>query len=152
MAVTPIIKGNILSVLAAGSTSASPGGIGNTSFLQAGLAYTFTPQTTGNVLAHISGNAGSNTAIANCSILMSYGTGNAPGNGTAAAGSTVGVTQVVRCQTLNDIVSVFSLVNAIPNLTVGTKYWLDLQLKSSSSADAAIVENVNYYVLEYSEP
>jgi hypothetical protein len=115
--------------LAAGSLS----DIVSTSYQQLGFKGSITPATSGNIKVTFTGEwfAGALSDI--CFGQISYGTGTAPNNGTSAAGSVGGI-PVRSTMPSNGGYSPFSFSSYLTGLTVGTPYWLDLQIKDSTTS------------------
>lgn len=108
-------------------------------FQMQGFAGAITPKTSGNVLLIVSGtlNSSSGTVGVGSLYQLSYGTGTAPANGGALAGTQVGAIQEYTNQaavTAADVNVPFSIQFFITGLTVGTPYWLDLAAKAVAAA------------------
>ena len=116
----------------ANKTVAAPGSVTATSptYLMLGLAGSITPKTSGAVSVSICGSTTDATLADTISMQLSYGTGAAPTNGGALAGTQVGALVQASQAVASDIQS-FCSTAVISGLTVGTAYWLDLAVGSS---------------------
>ena len=103
----------------AGTTSASP--------VMAGLGGTckLTPVYSGRMFVQFQGQLGNTSTNTATEVQARYGTGNAPANGVAAAGTTIGSLISIG---VNPAVSIVPFVagGIVTGLTPGTAYWLDL--------------------------
>ena len=107
-----------------------------------GLGGSITPQGSGNVLLILSGTITNTSGVAGVGALyqLSYGTGAAPANGAALAGTQVGAAQEYTnpaTVTAADVNVPFSIQFLITGLTKGTAYWLDLAAKAVSATGVA---------------
>ncbi len=103
-----------------------------------GLAVYFTPQVSTRVKLSITGQiAPAATTVWN--VYPSYGTGTAPTNGSATAGTqlTYGAGGTAATGTQVDS---FSTYNVITGLIVGTTYWFDLETVFSASTMGALTK------------
>ena len=119
-----------------GAATASPTGTLSSTFVMMGLAGSITPANSGNVLIVISGSIQNTTPNDGGETNIQYGTGSAPANGVPATGSTVGSTSILSIVTSGVGATTISTVpftcNAlITGLTVGTPYWIDLELNAT---------------------
>jgi len=115
--------------------------------IMAGLAIAFTPAKTGNVRVIITGEiANSGVAHDGASVVAAFGTGVAPVNGAAAAGTLLGnrfdCTSVAGAEKF-----AFAIVDRVVGLVVGTAYWFDLQFLASTAGNATITD-ISYYIEE----
>ncbi|TCR67890.1 hypothetical protein [Rhizobium sp. BK376] len=114
-----------------------------------GLAGSVTPGASGRILFMASGDGFNTAAVGQGFIVqLRYGTGTAPANGSAAAGTPIGgaikgVTAVVSSAQQIP----FAVQALVPNLTPGTAYWFDLGLAAIGGGTAAI-ENVSLTAVE----
>jgi hypothetical protein len=69
-------------------------------------------------------------------LQLSYGTGAAPANGAALAGTQVGSAETITALT-GELTLPFSLTAIVTGLTVGTAYWLDLAVKAVTGGTAS---------------
>lgn len=131
-------------------TPADPTGTANTSGLMMGLALPITPQFSGRLLIHVTGNLTNSTATAGdgAKTQIRYGTGSAPANGGALAGTAVGSlqTSVLERATANDL-QTFSMSALVTGLTLGTPVWVDISL-AAVVAGTALAKNVNAIAIE----
>jgi len=127
------------------ATPGDPTGTTSATGVHMGLASAVTPVKSGTILAIISGDLKAGGAGTN-QIQIRYGTGSAPANGAALTGTAVGnlakaITSAVAQQmpaTCNAVVA---------GLVVGTQYWLDVSLATSTGTSATI-KNVSVSVVE----
>jgi hypothetical protein len=119
-----------------------------------GLAGAITPTKSGKVMVTISGTVISSVTTHGVGILYSirYGTGAAPGNNTAVAGTGVGgqqeFTNPAAATAAGDIHAPFSISAVITGLTLSTAYWLDLAALAISAASQVSLSNVSICVIE----
>ena len=116
-------------------------------FLMNGLGASITPATSGNLAITVSGNL--TTSSGNAVGLLyqiSYGTGAAPSPNTPLTGTQVGAIQEYSGQGFASVP--FSIQAAVPGLTKGTTYWVDLaarkvtsEVLTFSGLSVSIVEN-----------
>jgi hypothetical protein len=128
------------------SSGASPG-VGTTSGgVMAGLALTITPATSGNLF--LTGNiSGSNsTAVAGCTVQISWGTGAAPTHNAVATGTAVGSANVATSATAAASVAI-PVSSYVTGLTVGTAYWIDL-LYGQNGGGTCTISGFNMQALE----
>jgi hypothetical protein len=121
-------------------------------FMQ-GLAGSITPVRSGKVLLTISGTVIASTVTAGDGIehQLSYGTGAAPANAAALAGTQVGTVQSYTnpaIVTAADVAVPFSTSAVITGLTLNTAYWLDLAAKSLATASSGGLSNVSVSAVE----
>lgn len=120
---------------ATNKTVASPGSVTATSptYLMLGLAGTITPNVHGVISVSICGSTTDATLADTISVQVSYGTGTAPTNGAALAGTQAGAL-VQQSQAVATDIQSFCSTAVVSGLTVGTAYWLDLAVGSSGGA------------------
>lgn len=108
-------------------TPANPTGTSSTAGVMMGLAQTITPLMSGVVTVILSGDISNDTAADGAKVRLRYGTGTAPANAAAAAGTAAGrlshATKLLAGQKVP-----FSLNVVISGLTANTAYWFDAQL------------------------
>ena len=99
-------------------------------FVMGGLAIAFTPKMTGKVRITISGTLKNNTINDGATVQIAFGTGTAPANGAAAAGTIL----TNAAQLTNAIAAnaeypfcLSGIVGTATPLTLGTAVWFDLQ-------------------------
>ncbi len=123
------------------SLSASPSGTTSVypTMKMMGLAGTFTPKVSGLVALFISFSGISSLAdgAGGFTAMAAYGTGTAPVNGATATGTLTGnsCTGYSPAATANVPCSVIGLLSG---LTIGTVYWIDLQLASVIAGTASV--------------
>jgi len=122
--------------------SASPTGTANTAALvMLGLAGSITPQSTGRILVIVSGDMSQSTTGDGGAIQISMGTGAAPSNGGALAGTQFG--SLVTMTFLTGVLTVPFCIHALPGGQVTPNYtgtgkaqvtpvplWVDLAFKA----------------------
>jgi hypothetical protein len=100
-----------------------------------GIDGSITPATSGKVLLIISGeinNFGGNGAA---TTQISYGTGTPPANGDPATGIATGNS----IQVISENADVPFTTNVVlTGLTIGTTYWIDLQLEANNGEQAVV--------------
>lgn len=142
-------------------TFAAPTATASTTAVMLGLGATtsfalVTPQVTGRILVTISG-LHSNTNGNGTNVQLSYGSGAAPVNGAALAGTQIGL-QAVWTALTGALIGPFALTALITGLTyaqinplrqsvAGTTYWLDLAFKAVTGGTATVT-NVNITAIE----
>lgn len=126
----------------------NPTAISSATYLMNGLgvagasAFTITPTATGRVLILVTGDIVENATAQTATLQLSYGTGAAPANAAAVAGTQVGQ-QVAWVSLTGTLTSTFTLMALVTGLTVptftgqgvqsaSTPYWLDVNSKSSA--------------------
>lgn len=126
----------------------NPTGTTSTTLVMMGLDKTYTPQSSGNVLVVITGNAGTATAAEAFTVGGRYGTGTAPANGQAVTGSRINqFADSVLTAPVAGAYTAFAFTGIL-NLTPGTEYWFDLALATGSSADKAAIHNISMAITE----
>jgi hypothetical protein len=112
-----------------------------------GLAVAFTPRRTGRVLFVAKGNITCNTTAETTTVQLKYGTGTAPANDAADAGTQAGVDSTFTA--LTGVLTVpFADVALVDSLTIGTAYWFDYNAKTSNAGATGRVLDLNVTVLE----
>jgi hypothetical protein len=113
-----------------------------------------TPIKSGNMLVIITGTivSPSGTAAGNGILLqLSYGTGAAPANGAALAGTQIGaVVQYTNPATVTaaDVHIPFSTTAIVANLTLGVPYWIDEAAKAVATASDMGISAVSITAVE----
>lgn len=112
-----------------------------------GSTCVITPTRTGRVYAAFDGVVTNGTNGGGGSVQLRFGTGTAPANSTAAAGTLVGnspsFTVAAASQTM-----LFAKTGLITGLTIGTQVWIDLALTSSSAGALANIANLSVTLFE----
>ena len=130
------------------TSPANPTGTANTTTgVMMGLAGAITPQATSRVKISISGDIFNATAVGDgASAQIRWGTGTAPANGAAPAGTAVGAkVQYIAATTAQK--TPFSLSAIVTGLAAGTAYWIDLAL-TALTGGTANVENLSITAFE----
>ena len=119
----------------------NPAGTVSTAGVMMGLGATakLTPTGSGKLHVTVTGVLESNTANASVVVGLSYGTGAAPLNGAAIAGTATGAVAAKAGTFAQNTYFPFSLAAVITGRTIGTPLWLDLVLQSSGSATALVL-------------
>jgi hypothetical protein len=117
---------------ATNKTTASPGSVTATSptYKMLGFAGTITPKFNTAVVLNFTGSTTDATLADTVTLVLSYGTGGAPSNGGALAGTQVGAVYAFAQDVASDATG-FSLTAVVTGLSAGTAYWLDLAVGSS---------------------
>lgn len=118
-----------------------------------GLAGSITPGRSGSILVIISGYFVGSTVTAGDGILlqMSYGTGGAPSNAGALAGTQIGA--IMQYKNENTVVAAdvsqpFSMQSVITGLTVGTAVWMDIAAKSIATISSVGIAGITITTIE----
>lgn len=129
------------------TTPANPTGTTSATAVMMGLGgtATITPVVTGRIKITINGNYANTNLAAGTFLQLAYGTGTAPVNGAAAAGTAAG-SLLGNSQDVAANANVFSLTWIVQGLTLSTAVWLDLQVKCT--AGTATVTNLAVVALE----
>jgi hypothetical protein len=112
-------------------------GTANATGVMMGLAQLITPQVTGRLLILVQTHASTNTNGAGGLVSTRYGTGTAPVNGAALAGTQVGSSALYTEET-STFTRGQSQVGLVTGLTLGTTYWVDLALARVTAGTATI--------------
>jgi hypothetical protein len=123
-----------------GGNSWTPTSTATFLMLGAGGTLAMTPKRTGTVEITLQGIFVSGGAASHGNVKGNYGTGSAPAQNAAVAGTTIGGNNVqLAGPSVSGITGVnmpFTLVLVVSGLTVGTAYWFDLAAAISNAADA----------------
>lgn len=124
-----------------------------TTYFMQGLAGSITPVKSGKVMFTISGTLTSSSVTAGDGILMqlSHGTGNAPANAGALAGTQDGSVQGYMnptTVTAADVNVPFSMTAVVTGLALDTAVWLDVAAKSVLNASHIALTNVSISAIE----
>lgn len=105
-----------------------------------GCAGAITPVVTGRIVIIVNGTVLNASAIADgTSLQISYGTGTAPANAAALAGTQVGGIQKYVASTTAGKTP-FCLAARVTGLTLGTAYWIDLAIADITGGTAAVTD------------
>lgn len=126
--------------------SATPTGTTNTTGVMMGLAGSITPVSTGRILVIVTGMMGNGTIADGAATQIRYGTGGAPSNGGALAGTTLGLLKTMIASTALGKQG-FALSYVVSGLTLSTTYWVDISL-AAVTAGTATVYGVDLVVIE----
>ena len=122
-------------------------------FKMQGLAGAITPGKTGSVLIVISGDIISSVTTAGVGIKyqLSYGTGAAPANAGALAGTQVGtIREYTNPATVvaADVFIPFTISAVVTGLSLGTPYWVDLAAEAVTTANDVGFANISVSAIE----
>jgi hypothetical protein len=119
-----------------------------------GLSGSITPSRSGTVLILISGDMSNTTSGDGGKVQIRYGTGSAPANGAALAGTAAGAQPQMTCAgILSGLVSLsgcttpLSTNAVVTSLSVGMTYWIDTSLAAVTGGTATI-KNVSITAIE----
>lgn len=104
-----------------------------------GLAGTITPVVTGRICITVSGDVFNPNIGDGATVQLSYGTGAAPANGAALAGTQVGTAVKYVAATVAAKVP-FSVTAVVTGLTLSTAYWIDLAVAATTGGTASVNE------------
>ena len=122
----------------------SPSSISGLAML--GLAGAITPNATGNIVVMLSGNVSNDTGFLT-TLNLRYGTGAAPSNGGAAAGTPVGSPMRWQDTSGSSISAPITAIAYISGLTLGTTYWIDASLNSAAGNNTMVGATIIAYEL-----
>ncbi len=137
--------------LAVGVVPANPTAIASSTYLMNGLgvaganALAFTPTGSGRIIVSVSGDLLADATARVCAAQLSYGTGTAPANAAAVAGTQYGA-QLAWTSLTGMLTMPFTLSALVTGLTIGTAYWFDVN--SKASAGTVQLTNLNAWVME----
>jgi hypothetical protein len=120
-------------------------GVGTTQ-VHFGLNATYTTNSSGRLLLLLTGTA-QNTGAQITNLFGRYGTGTAPVQGAAAAGSNWGGTAHVAGSGDGDWIG-FTIMAVLTGLTISQTYWFDIILSSAGGATAG-VRDLQFTALEF---
>lgn len=133
-------NGNLLTLNKNVARAAAPTGTTSNTGVHVGLALTLTPRGTGTVIVVATGQ-GTNTSLTADAVVIGirYGTGAAPANGDALAGTLSDAgTQRTRCD--NSLPESVGRHDVITGLTPGTQYWFDLSQARSAAGTSSLAQ------------
>lgn len=124
--------GNIVNVRPTGAAAATSATYVMAGFgvSGAGGGWSITPNSSGRVLLFASGLMTSGTTGSTCTVQLSFGTGAAPANAAAAAGTQQG-NQPAWVSLTGALAVPFALFTVVQSLVLGTAVWFDIAQKSS---------------------
>jgi hypothetical protein len=147
------VTGSVIQSLLAAPASFKPSDPPSTTSATAvmagfGATVAYTPGSSGKVLVIVSGEGNTATASVVFNVGARYGTGTAPAQGVAVTGTRFG--PGVDYQPRSGAASVQSefSFNEVLSLTAGTAYWFDLSYFPSNTADACLIRNVVFSLVE----
>ncbi len=142
----------MVAILIGSYNSLTPTGTTSTSGVMMGLGSTikFTPSSTGNVRITITGvvySTGTGTNDTNVGMELHFGTGTAPANGAAPAGTLISTSWSMDATTGQGN-HTFVVDTWKTGFSTGTTYWLDLKLWTGNSSYTAHAWVLTYIVEE----
>jgi hypothetical protein len=131
------------------STSASPAALtpGTSAAQMLGLAGTITPVSTGRVHIEISGTVLVGSTTNGAQLSCRYGTGAAPANAGAAAGTVVGLAVNYLAGATTER-AVFHCAGVVTGLTLNTAIWIDLGVQNTTGSQATTITQVTVAAFE----
>lgn len=117
------------------STPQNPTGTTSTAGVMMGLNVAITPQVTGNIHVTVCGSIANNTTGDGETVRIRMGTGTAPTNGAALTGTAYGSLQADTAVT-SSLKHPFSVTALVTGLTVGTAYWIDIEVAAVTGGTA----------------
>lgn len=125
-------------------------GLGSASPVQFGFNCVITPQTSGIMLAMVTGRFSTNgSVISGLAHQLAYGTGPAPGQAAVASGNPFGFQNYTVAPVQSDGTTLpIALMGTIAPLTIGTAYWFDLQVWVGASTQNVTLGNMWMDVVE----
>jgi hypothetical protein len=131
-------KTNDLGMANSSSAPGAPAGTTSTAaFKMMGLAGAFTPTKTGSAVFTIVGNVANSVNGDATFLALRHGTGTAPANDAALAGSACGGSPRADAAAAGQRVP-FTLVCYVTGLTVNTAYWLDVAMEAITGGTSSI--------------
>lgn len=103
----------------------------------AGAPCTITPTATGRVVFTITGQVNQSTTADGVVIKLAEGTGTAPANAAAVAGTVISATQTWTGLTGN-LIEQFALSASVTGLALSTAVWYDLQIAEVTGGTASV--------------
>lgn len=131
---------------------ANPASTVSTVGVMMGLALTYTPTSTGQLLVLINGDFETLAAIVTATATLRFGVGAPPANGAAAVGTVFGPAAGISGtpQAFGAPNLPFTLMGQVTGLALGVAAWIDVQLATSNVADAALITNLSSFIMETS--
>lgn len=136
-------------ITAIGTTAfpSNPAGTTSLTGVMMGLASPFTPISSGRVAILVTGNGANSLATDGLTIAGRYGTGTAPVNGAANAGTSFGNGLTIDAG-INTQRIPWALIGVVTGLVLGTAYWIDT-LVTALTAGTATLSNLAVTVVEF---
>jgi hypothetical protein len=106
----------------------------------AGFAGTITPTRSGNVIVSIYGSLNNDTAGGQCGVRIRTGTGTAPSNNGALAGTSVGNQQTVTGPSAGTP-EAYAVTVVVTGLALNTARWIDLSVVSNGTVVCSLFQN-----------
>jgi hypothetical protein len=129
------------------SAKATPTQTSSSTGVMMGLAGTITPTAGGKVEMKVCGDITTNTNNISAFVQLrvsSVAGQTAPSNGAALSGTTKSSLIKFSGNTVDTVlVSPFCVIGTVTGLTVGSAYWIDVELKSSSSGGNVAIADVD---------
>lgn len=119
------------------STPLNPTGTTSTAGVMMGLNQAITPKTTTRIHVTICGSIANNTTGDGATVRIRVGTGTAPTNGAALAGTAYGSLQADTMVT-SSLKHPFSVSALVTGLTTNTAYWVDVELAAVTGGTATL--------------
>ena len=111
-----------------------------------GLAGSFVPNTGGNAILSVTGDITCSVIGDGATLQIAYGTGAAPANNAALAGTPAAKALTFIASTVAGRMP-FNLTAYVTGLVAGTTYWVDLAVQNLTGGTATIA-NVNVVAME----
>ena len=128
------------------ATPGNPTGNATGTNVMMGLAGAITPGISGKILILISGYL-QNTSTGGANAQIAYGTGTAPVNGAAATGTLIG-NNATNNPSVAATAIPFTCCAIVSGLTLGTAYWIDLQLARVAAIGTGSCGNLTVSIME----
>lgn len=137
LGVATVVSGFAVSTQA---SPANPTGTTDTTGVMMGLGGVITPTVTGRILVTVCGTIFNPTAIADgAKVQLRTGTGTAPANGDALAGTAAGGLQQYVAATVAEKAP-FSVTAIVSGLTLNAARWIDVSLAAITGGTATITD------------
>ena len=132
-------------------TGNSTGAAGTQLMMGFGGTATITPSKSGKILIIITGStdqtSSATSGTVGSRIQIHYGTGTAPANQAAAAGTAVGPIHIAINGHPNEQLG-FDLNAVVTGLSIGTTYWIDVGLARNTAAGTSNISNIGISAIE----
>lgn len=128
----------------------APTGTTSTTGVMMGMGGTckVTPSSTGRVQVRFVGST-ANTNVRQNTMNIRFGAGTAPTNGAALTGTTVMSKNVTTTIFAANSPVAFDVGGVLFGLSIGTAYWLDMNLATNNAADTASLGDTNCTIVEF---